>query len=427
MNILVVGGGGREHAMVKKLRENSKIEKIFVTPGNGGIAKDAVCIDIGATDIEKIADWAALNNISFAVVAADNPLCMGLVDLLNNKGINCFGPTKDAAIIEGSKVFSKALMKKYGIPTAEFEVFTDLNEALAYLEKASFPIVIKSDGLAYGKGVYIVDNLSDAQAALNLIMKDKLFGESGDKVVIEEFLEGPEVTVLSFTDGHCVKPMLSSMDHKRIFDGDKGPNTGGMGVIAPNPHYTKEISEQCMREIFIPTIEAMNAEGRTFKGCLYFGLMLTSKGPKVIEYNCRFGDPETQALLPLLRTDLLEIMLAVSEERLGELDIEWSDKSSCCVMLVSEGYPGAFEKGKEISGLDSAALKREDIFVYHSGTKLEGDKLLTSGGRVLGVVALDDNLKDARKKVYEACPHINFEGMQYRRDIGTKALENIGG
>ena len=427
MKILVVGGGGREHAMVKKLRENSRVDKIFVTPGNGGIANDAVCVDISATDIDKISEWAAENKISFAVVAADNPLCMGLVDLLNEKGINCFGPTKDAAIIEGSKVFSKNLMKKYGIPTAEFEVFTDLDDALAYLNSASFPLVIKSDGLAYGKGVYIVENLEDARYALNSIMKDKIFGESGDKVVIEEFLEGPEVTVLSFTDGHCVRPMLSSMDHKRIFDGDKGPNTGGMGVIAPNPHYTKEIAEQCMREIFIPTIEAMNAEGRTFKGCLYFGLMLTSKGPKVIEYNCRFGDPETQALLPLLKTDLFEIMLAVSEERLGELDIEWSDKSSCCVMLVSKGYPGSFEKGKDIRGLDSAALGAEDIFVYHSGTKQTDGKLLTSGGRVLGVVALADKLKNAQKRAYEACSHISFDGMQFRRDIGAKALENIGG
>ena len=427
MNILVVGGGGREHAMVKKLRENSRVDKIFVTPGNGGIANDAVCVDISATDIDKISEWAAENKISFAVVAADNPLCMGLVDLLNEKGINCFGPTKDAAIIEGSKVFSKNLMKKYGIPTAEFEVFTDLDDALAYLNSASFPLVIKSDGLAYGKGVYIVENLEDARYALNSIMKDKIFGESGDKVVIEEFLEGPEVTVLSFTDGHCVRPMLSSMDHKRIFDGDKGPNTGGMGVIAPNPHYTKEIAEQCMREIFIPTIEAMNAEGRTFKGCLYFGLMLSSKGPKVIEYNCRFGDPETQALLPLLKTDLFEIMLAVSEERLGELDIEWSDKSSCCVMLVSKGYPGSFEKGKDIRGLDSVALGAEDIFVYHSGTKQTDGKLLTSGGRVLGVVALADNLKNAQKRAYEACSHISFDGMQFRRDIGAKAFENIGG
>ena len=427
MSILVVGGGGREHAMVKKLRENSRVDKIFVTPGNGGIANDAVCVDISATDIDKISEWAAENKISFAVVAADNPLCMGLVDLLNEKGINCFGPTKDAAIIEGSKVFSKNLMKKYGIPTAEFEVFTDLDDALAYLNSASFPLVIKSDGLAYGKGVYIVENLEDARDALNSIMKDKIFGESGDKVVIEEFLEGPEVTVLSFTDGRCVRPMLSSMDHKRIFDGDKGPNTGGMGVIAPNPHYTKEIAEQCMREIFIPTIEAMNAEGRTFKGCLYFGLMLTSKGPKVIEYNCRFGDPETQALLPLLKTDLFEIMLAVSEERLGELDIEWSDKSSCCVMLVSKGYPGSFEKDKEITGLDSEALYAEDIFVYHSGTKQTDGKLLTSGGRVLGVVALADNLKNAQKRTYEACSHISFDGMQFRRDIGAKAFENIGG
>ncbi|MGI6462596.1 MAG: phosphoribosylamine--glycine ligase [Candidatus Scatomorpha sp.] len=427
MNILVVGGGGREHAMVKKLRENSRVDKIFVTPGNGGIANDAVCVDISATDIDKISEWAAANKISFSVVAADNPLCMGLVDLLNEKGINCFGPTKDAAIIEGSKVFSKNLMKKYGIPTAEFEVFTDLNEALAYLDSASFPLVIKSDGLAYGKGVYIVENLEDARDALNSIMKDKIFGESGDRVVIEEFLEGPEVTVLSFTDGHCVRPMLSSMDHKRIFDGDKGPNTGGMGVIAPNPHYTKEIAEQCMREIFIPTIEAMNAEGRTFKGCLYFGLMLTSKGPKVIEYNCRFGDPETQALLPLLKTDLFEIMLAVSEERLGELDIKWSDKSSCCVMLVSKGYPGSFEKGKDIRGLDSAALGAEDIFVYHSGTKQTDGKLLTSGGRVLGIVALADKLKNSQKRAYEACSHISFDGMQFRRDIGAKAFENIGG
>lgn len=427
MNILVVGGGGREHAMVKKLRENSRVDKIFVTPGNGGIANDAVCIDISATDIDKISEWAAENKISFAVVAADNPLCMGLVDLLNEKGINCFGPTKDAAIIEGSKVFSKNLMKKYGIPTAEFEIFTDLNEALAYLDSTSFPLVIKSDGLAYGKGVYIVENLEDARDALNSIMKDKIFGESGDRVVIEEFLEGPEVTVLSFTDGRCVRPMLSSMDHKRIFDGDKGPNTGGMGVIAPNPHYTKKIAEQCMKEIFIPTIEAMNAEGRTFKGCLYFGLMLTSKGPKVIEYNCRFGDPETQALLPLLKTDLFEIMLAVSEERLGEMDIEWSNKSSCCVMLVSKGYPGSFEKGKEITGLDSEALYAEDIFVYHSGTKQTDGKLLTSGGRVLGVVALADNLKNAQNKAYEACSHISFDGMQFRRDIGAKAFENIGG
>lgn len=423
MDILVVGGGGREHAIIKKLRESGRIDKIYAAPGNGGIARDAVCIDIASTDVEKIAEWASENGISYAVVAPDNPLCMGLVDLLSEKNIPCFGPTKAAAIIEGSKAFSKSLMKKYGIPTAGFEIFTGLSEALEYLNDVNFPIVIKSDGLAYGKGVYIAESLEEARAAVRSLMEQRVFGDSGDKVVIEEFLRGPEVTVLSFTDGHCVKPMLSSMDHKRVFDGDRGPNTGGMGVIAPNPHYTDEIAAQCMREIFIPTMEAMKAEGRTFKGCLYFGLMLTAAGPKVIEYNCRFGDPETQALLPLLKTDLFEIMLAVSEERLGELEIEWSEKSSCCVMLSSGGYPGPYEKGKVISGLDSALLKSEDIFVYHSGTRREGEKLLTSGGRVLGAVALAGTPEEAKARAYDACSSIYFEGMHYRRDIGMKALE----
>lgn len=418
MKVMVVGGGGREHAIIKKLKENKNIETIYALPGNGGMAEDAVCINIGAKDIEAQVEFAKENNIEFAVVAPDDPLVLGAVDALSVAGVKCFGPEAKAAIIEGSKVFSKNLMKKYNIPTAAYEVFEDKDAALAYLNTAPIPTVIKADGLALGKGVIIAETLEDAKQAVISMMDDKVFGESGSRVVIEEFLTGPEVSVLSFTDGKVVVPMVSSMDHKRALDNDKGLNTGGMGTIAPNPYYTAEIADECMKTIFKPTMDAMNAEGRTFKGCLYFGLMLTPNGPKVIEYNCRFGDPETQVVLPLLETDLFTIMNAVADETLADLDIKFMDKSACCVVMASEGYPGKYDKGFEIT-MDKEKLSGE---VFVAGALLDGEKVLTNGGRVLGVTAVDDDLPAAIKKAYENVEHVHFANAFWRKDIGQRGL-----
>ncbi len=417
MKIMVVGGGGREHAIIKKIKENKEVEKIYALPGNGGMAKDAELVNIGATDIEKIVEFALENKIDYAVVAPDDPLVLGCVDALEEKGIPCFGPRKNAAVIEGSKVFSKNLMKKYGIPTAQYEVFTNADEALKYVETCPIPTVVKADGLALGKGVIIAMTRDEAKNAVVSIMKDKQFGKSGDSIVIEEFLTGPEVSVLSFTDGKTVVPMISSMDHKRAGDNDTGLNTGGMGTVAPNPYYTKAVADKCMKTVFLPTIEAMNKEGRTFKGCLYFGLMLTENGPKVIEYNCRFGDPETQVVLPLLESDLLTVMRAVTDGKLSECEVEFSDKNACCVIMASEGYPVKYEKGYEIT-------IPEDLHdnVYVAGAKLENGKLLTNGGRVLGVTKIADTLEQAIKLSYNAVEKISFGNAYYRHDIGQKAL-----
>ncbi len=417
MNIMVVGGGGREHAIIKKLKENKTIDKIYALPGNGGMKDDAICVNIGAKDIEGITEFAVNNNIDFAVVAPDDPLVLGAVDALKSKGIPCFGPEAKAAIIEGSKVFSKNLMKKYNIPTAEYEVFSDMEKALEYLKTAPIPTVIKADGLALGKGVIICNTREEAFDAVRSMMMDKVFGDSGNNIVIEEFLTGPEVSVLSFTDGKIVVPMISSMDHKRALDGDEGLNTGGMGTIAPNPYYTKEVAEECMKTIFLPTIEAMNKEGRTFKGCLYFGLMLTPKGPKVIEYNCRFGDPETQVVLPLLRTDLFTIMKAVNEETLSDVEVEFSDNAACCVVMASKGYPSKYETGFEIK-ID----EKIDADVFVAGAKIVDGKTVTAGGRVLGVTALGKTLKDAVDKAYSEVNNVTFDNAYYRKDIGKKAL-----
>lgn len=416
MKVLVVGGGGREHAIIKKLKENNEIEKIYALPGNGGIAADAECVAVGAKDIDGIVDFAKNNDIGFAVVAPDDPLVLGAVDELQKLGIPCFGPEKKAAIIEGSKVFSKNLMKKYGIPTAAYEVFDDAEKALAYIETAPIPTVIKADGLALGKGVIIAMTREEAADAVKSIMEDKQFGDSGNQIVIEEFLEGPEVSVLSFTDGKTVVPMISSMDHKRALDGDKGLNTGGMGTIAPNPYYTDEVADRCMKEIFLPTINAMNAEGRTFKGCLYFGLMITKNGPKVIEYNCRFGDPETQVVLPLLDSDLFEIMKHVAAGTLADAEVKFSSNSACCVVMASEGYPQKYQTGFEIT-------MPADKNIYIAGAKLEGGKLLTGGGRVLGVTETAATLGEAIEKAYETVKTVNFENAFYRKDIGKKAME----
>ena len=420
MKIMVVGGGGREHTIIKTLKKNKDITEIFALPGNGGIALDATCVDIGAKDIEKIVEFAKDKLIDFAVVAPDDPLVLGAVDALNAVGIPCFGPNKEAAEIEGSKVFSKNLMKKYNIPTASYEVFTDIDSALAYLETAPIPTVIKADGLALGKGVIIAETKEQAIEAVKSMMEDKIFGASGSRVVIEEFLTGPEVSVLSFTDGNVVVPMVSSMDHKRALDGDKGLNTGGMGTVAPNPYYTDEIAKICMEEIFIPTMNAMNAEGRKFKGCLYFGLMLTPNGPKVIEYNCRFGDPETQVVLPLLETDLLTIMKAVENETLADLDIKFSKGAACCVVMASNGYPQSYEKGYEIT-VDSDI--EADVFI--AGATLKDGKLLTSGGRVLGVVTTAPDLKSAVDKSYKEVEKVHFGNAFYRKDIGKRALSAL--
>ncbi len=418
MKIMVVGGGGREHAIIKKLKENSEITEVFALPGNGGIAKDATCVNIGATDIEKIVSFAKETEIDYAVVAPDDPLVLGCVDELEKIGVPCFGPRADAAIIEGSKVFSKNLMKKYNIPTAKYEVFSDMEKALAYLDTAPIPTVIKADGLALGKGVIIAFTLEEAKAAVKAMMLDKAFGKSGDNIVIEEFLEGPEVSVLAFTDGKAVKPMVSSMDHKRAGDNDTGLNTGGMGTVAPNPYYTKDVAERCMKEIFLPTINAMNDEGRTFKGCLYFGLMITKDGPKVIEYNCRFGDPETQVVLPLLESDLLTVMKAVTEEKLSETEVKFSEKSACCVITASKGYPSSYEKGFPITFTDEALEA-----TYVAGAKKENDRLLTWGGRVTGTTAVADTLEDAVKEAYRLADGVKFEGAYRRSDIGQRALQ----
>ena len=417
MNILVVGGGGREHAIIKKLKENKDVSVIYALPGNGGIAHDATCVPISATDIDGIVEFASGHNIDYAVVAPDDPLVMGCVDALEKLGIPCFGPRANAAIIEGSKVFSKNLMKKYNIPTASYETFDNMDEALKYLETAPIPTVIKADGLALGKGVIIAQTRDEAKNAVVSMMRDKQFGASGDHIVIEEFLTGPEVSVLSFTDGKTVVPMISSMDHKRAGDNDTGLNTGGMGTVAPNPYYTDAIAKECMEKIFIPTINAMNAEGRTFKGCLYFGLMLTDNGPKVIEYNCRFGDPETQVVLPLLKSDLLTIMQSVTNGTLSDTKVEFSNGNAACVVMASAGYPVSYEKGYEIT-IPADLLPN----VYVAGAKLQDGKLLTSGGRVLGVTATSDTLKNAIDNSYKMVERISFDNAFYRHDIGAKAL-----
>ncbi len=422
MKVLVVGGGGREHALVRKIKESKKVDEIFCTPGNGGISYDAKCFDVAATDIDGVVNLAKEIKADLVVVAPDDPLVAGMVDALNEAGFKTFGPRANAAIIEGSKVFSKELMQKYNIPTAEYKVFDNAEEAIEYIkERNEFPTVIKADGLALGKGVIIPENLDDAIAGVKEIMEDKIFGASGNNIVVEEFLTGPEVSVLAFTDGKCVKPMVSSMDHKRALDGDKGLNTGGMGTVSPNPYYTQEVAKECMDKIFMPTINAMNNEGRTFKGCLYFGLMITPKGPKVIEYNCRFGDPETQVVLPRLKTDIIDIFEAIDNETLSDLDVEWSDDACACVIMASGGYPKSYPKGIEITGLSNGQL--DGVTVYHAGTKLQDNKLITSGGRVLGVTALGDTLENALKKSYDAVEKIHFEGAHYRRDIGKRALE----
>ncbi len=417
MNILVIGGGGREHAIIRSLKKDPAVQTIFALPGNGGIAKDATCVPIAATDLDGIVDFAKENTIDYAVVAPDDPLVLGCVDRLSEIGIPCFGPKADAAIIEGSKAFSKNLMKKYGIPTAAYEIFTELDKALDYLKTAPIPTVVKADGLALGKGVIIAQTRQEAVEAVTDMMANAKFGASGSTVVIEEFLEGPEVSVLAFTDGKVVRPMVSSMDHKRAGDRDTGLNTGGMGTIAPNPCYTDAIAQRCMEEIFLPTIAAMNAEGRTFQGCLYFGLMLTKDGPKVIEYNCRFGDPETQVVLPLLQSDLLTVMQACTNGTLAETEVKFAEKHACCVILASKGYPESYKKGYEITMTPEA-----EKATFVAGAKLEGGKLITSGGRVTGTTAIADSLEDAIREAYRLCDGVVFENAYRRSDIGQRAL-----
>ena len=418
MKLMVVGGGGREHAIIKKLKENPAVEEIFALPGNGGMAADATCVDIGAKDIAGIVDFAVSHGIDYAVVAPDDPLVLGCVDALEGRGIPCFGPRANAAIIEGSKVFSKNLMKKYGIPTAAYEVFDDMQAALTYLDTAPIPTVIKADGLALGKGVIIAQTLEEAKAAVVSMMQDKAFGSSGDHIVIEEFLTGPEVSVLAFTDGKVVKPMVSSMDHKRAGDNDTGLNTGGMGTVAPNPYYTPAVAALCMKDIFLPTINAMNAEGRPFKGCLYFGLMLTPHGPKVIEYNCRFGDPETQVVLPLLESDLLTVMKATTDGTLADTEVKFSNKHACCVIMASAGYPQAYDKGLP---LDIPAAMADSVYV--AGAAIKDGGLVTNGGRVLGATAVADSLSAAIDAAYDLVNNIHFDNAYYRHDIGKKALQ----
>lgn len=423
MKILVIGSGGREHAIVRALKKSPRATDIYVLPGNGGISADAVCVPGSATDVAGAVDFAREIGADFAVVTPDDPLCLGMADALEHIGVPVFGPSKAAAQIEGSKVFAKGLMRKYGIPTAACEVFDDFEAALAYVDAAPLPIVVKADGLALGKGVTIAQTREEARSAVRAAMCERVFGESGARLVIEEYLEGPEVSVLSFTDGHTLVPMVSSMDHKRALDGDLGPNTGGMGTVAPNPWYTPEIAAECMERIFLPTMRAMNAEGRTFRGCLYFGLILTKDGPKVIEYNCRFGDPETQVVLPLLDTDLLEIMEATAAGRLAEVDIRWKPGSACCVILASGGYPKAYKKGLPISGLEeNGQLPGEPAEVFHAGTKLESGRYYTNGGRVLGITATASSLEEAVSRAYAAADLISFEGLHRRGDIGARAL-----
>lgn len=421
MKVLVVGGGGREHALIRKIKESKRVSEVYCCPGNGGISYDAQCFPVSATDIQGVVELAKKLFADLVVVAPDDPLVAGMVDALNAAGFATFGPNAAAAIIEGSKVFSKNLMLKYNIPTAEYKVFDNPCDVLTYIkEKNEFPAVIKADGLALGKGVIIPETLEEAENGVREIMEDKIFGESGNNVVVEEFLTGPEVSVLAFTDGKCVKPMVSSMDHKRALDGDKGLNTGGMGTVSPNPYYTADIAKECMKKIFIPTIDAMNKEGRTFKGCLYFGLMLTPKGPKVIEYNCRFGDPETQVVLPRLKTDIIDIFEAINNGTLAELDIEWADEACACVIAASGGYPKSYPKGIEITGLENG--QKDGVIVYHAGTAIKDGKLVTSGGRVLGVTALGSDLQQALDKAYAALGEIHFDNMHFRHDIGKKAL-----
>ena len=419
MNLLVVGGGGREHAIIQSLKKNPDVAKIYALPGNGGIAQDAECVSIGATDIDGIVAFAKEHAIDFAVVAPDDPLVLGCADALEELGIPVFGPRKNAAIIEGSKVFSKRLMQKYNIPTAAYAVFTDLKEALDYIEDAPIPTVIKADGLALGKGVIIAMTRDEAKKALRSMLEDKVFGDSGSRVIVEEFLTGPEVSVLSFTDGKTVKPMISSMDHKRALDGDQGLNTGGMGTIAPNPYYTEAVARECMETIFLPTIRAMEAEGRPFKGCLYFGLMLTPNGPKVIEYNCRFGDPETQVVMPLLKSDLLTVMMAVTEGKLSETEVVFSEDSACCVVMASAGYPQKYEKGYPMT----LPAEEENEVVYIAGAKLDEGVLKTNGGRVLGATAVAPTLEGAIEKAYKLVDKIHFDNAFYRKDIGQRALQ----
>ncbi len=418
MKVLVVGSGGREHAIIKKLKESKKVTELYAFPGNGGIAADAVCLAGNVKDIDAITAAAKSVSADFVVVAPDDPLVLGAVDALEAEGFKCFGPRKNAAIIEGSKIFSKNLMKKYSIPTAAYETFETEEDALKYLETSPVPVVIKADGLALGKGVVIANTIDEAKVAVRSMMEDKIFGESGSRIVIEEFLTGPEVSVLCFTDSKTIRPMVSSMDHKRALDNDEGLNTGGMGTVAPNPYYTEAVANECMEKIFIPTVNAMNSEGRPFKGCLYFGLMLTKDGPKVIEYNCRFGDPETQVVLPLLESDLFDIMMAVSEERLSQVPTEFSSGAAACVIMASKGYPQKYETGFEIK--NSGAEK-----VYIAGAKLSDGKLLTAGGRVLGVTETADTLKEALDKAYESVQKISFDNQFYRKDIGKKALEAL--
>ena len=420
MKLLVVGGGGREHAIIRSLKKNPQVETIYALPGNGGIAADATCVPIGATEIDKIVAFAVENAIDYAVVAPDDPLVLGCVDALERKGIPCFGPRANAAIIEGSKVFSKNLMHKYGIPTAEYAVFDQMDAALSYLDTAPIPTVVKADGLALGKGVIIAETREAAKTAVRDMMEAGVFGKSGSRVVIEEFLTGPEVSVLAFTDGKVVKPMVSSMDHKRAGDNDTGLNTGGMGTVAPNPYYTPEIAERCMKEIFLPTIAAMNAEGRTFRGCLYFGLMLTPNGPKVIEYNCRFGDPETQVVLPLLESDLLTIMKSCTNGTLADTEVRFADKHACCVILASKGYPQSYQKGFPITMTEEAAQH-----TYVAGAKLENGQLLTSGGRVTGTTAIADTLEQAIQEAYRISDGVRFENAYRRSDIGQRALQAL--
>ena len=417
MNILLIGSGGREHAILQKLRESPEAETIYVLPGNGGMAGEGTCVDIAAKDIPAIVDFAKTHPVDFAVVAPDDPLVLGAVDALNAIGIPCFGPTQKAAMIEGSKVFAKNLMKQYGIPTARYEVFTDLEAALRYVETCPIPTVVKADGLALGKGVIIAQTMEQAKQAILSIMEDKKFGESGNRVVIEEFLTGPEVSVLAFTDGKTIRPMVSSKDHKRALDGDRGLNTGGMGTISPNPYYTEEMAQICQNTIFEPTIRAMQAEGRPFKGCLYFGLMLTPDGPKVIEYNARFGDPEAQVVLPRLKTDLLDICDAVIDERLADIELVWSKDCSACVVIASGGYPESYQKGYIIDGLDANG-QVADAVVYHAGTACKDGVFYTNGGRVLGVTAKAPTLNSALEKAYRAVEKIHFTDCFYRRDIG---------
>ncbi|WP_077391788.1 phosphoribosylamine--glycine ligase [Mobilibacterium timonense] len=419
MKIAVVGGGGREHAIIKALKKSPKVDKIYALPGNGGIAADAECVDIGAKELSRIVDFAVDNAIDYVVVAPDDPLAMGLVDLLEAKGIPAFGPKASAAIIESSKAWSKDMMRRYGIPTAEYRTFDDPGEAMEYVEKAELPVVIKADGLALGKGVIIAESREDAREGIKSIMEDKKFGDSGNVVVIEEFLRGPEVSVLAFTDGNVVRPMISSMDHKRALDGDKGLNTGGMGTIAPNPYYTQAVADECMEKIFLPTIKAMNQEGRTFRGCLYFGLMITEKGPKVIEYNSRFGDPETQVVLPLLQGDLLDIMMACTNGTLSDVDFRFSSDSACCVVAASGGYPVSYKKGYPVTLPDDTSR------IYIAGTKLQNGVQVTSGGRVLGVTETAPTLREAVDKAYRTMEKVSFQDMYYRKDIGARALEAL--